>query len=94
MAKHQFSHAELAWLNHYVAQMLVVSRKHAAAFDTNKVAHKMRFKFTGQPLWVNLNARERELLMSLIVYRESTLSNDLANEELQLVRGIRNELCV
>ena len=91
--KHQFSHTELAWLNHYVTQLLLVTRPRADAQDTNKVAHKMRFKFSGQPLWVNLNGRERELLTGLIMYRESTLSTDLANEELQLVRGLRRKLC-
>lgn len=85
--KFQFNPEQCHWLNHYINALIGVSAKRAETQAVNRAAHKMRYKFHGTPLWVNLSVNERALLADLVMYRFETLATT-AGDERTLVRSI------
>jgi hypothetical protein len=90
--KFTFEANELIWLDSAINQILIAAaRKNNVTVQ--KTFSKLRYKFTPNVRYVNLNQKERNELLDVVVYRAKAIPGGMDfSPEITVLKGLLNKL--
>lgn len=86
-----FGEQSLNWLDFYIKQLITVSSRTKGMESVERIARKMRYKFTGTPSVVFLTGKERALIRELAEHRWKTVEAQ-PTEERNAVKSVLDSI--